>query len=182
MEPGAEYEALCDEIVANLKQLADPETEKPVFENVYKREELYQGPYVQYAPDVIVETGALPYQEGDNLFARQLFEKLDKVHLTGKHHPDGILLIAGKEIAQGQSLNNIHIRDVAPTILYLLDQKIPVDMDGRVIEELFSNDVLKRRPVELDHDIISAADGEELRFGDKESAELEKRLKDLGYL
>jgi predicted AlkP superfamily phosphohydrolase/phosphomutase len=185
VEPGAEYEALRNDIISSLKQLTDPETEKPVFENVYRREDVYQGPYVKYAPDVILHTGGLPYQESDNLLAPQVFQTVGKVgknNLSGKHHPDGILMIAGKEIHKGLRLDDIHIRDVAPTILYLLDRKIPVDMDGRVIEALFDKELFKNRPIRMDHDSVSTAGGEELRFDDQESAELEKRLKDLGYL
>ena len=182
VSPGDEYEAVRNTIITKIGGLKDPETDERVFKNVYRREELYQGPYLKYAPDVIVETGDLPYQEGDSLLCRNLFEDLTKVSLTGKHHPDGILMVAGKGIKRRHQLKDIHIRDVAPTILYMLDEKIPVDMDGRVITELFEPSIIDTQPIRFDHDIKPLQEASEMVYNAEESLEMEKRLKDLGYL
>lgn len=183
VSPGKEYEELRDEIITKLCVLKDPETGATVFKNVYKREDLYQGGYVKYAPDIIVETGANPYQEGDSLLCRNFLEPLtEKTNLSGKHHPDGILLVSGKGIRKNHRLGNIHIRDVAPTILYMMDEKIPVDMDGSVISELFEPEIIKARPVEFDHNIKPAREASEMVYDADQSQEIEKRLKDLGYL
>jgi len=180
--PGDEYEAIRDEIINGLKILKDPETDAHIFRNVSKREDLYHGAYVKYAPDIIIETGDLPYQEGDNLLARHLFEKLTNLNLTGKHHPDGVLMVFGKGIKKGHVLNNIHIRDMAPTVLFMLGQKIPADMDGNVITEIFEDDIVKHRPIEFENELNAASEQQEVLFNDEEKSEIEKRLKDLGYL
>jgi len=182
VSPGEEYEAVRDEIITKLNALKDPATNQRVFMNVFKREELYQGPYNKYAPDVIVESGDRPYMEGDKLFCRQLFEDLTKASLTGKHHPDGILMVVGKGIKSNYQLSDIHIRDVAPTILYMMGEKIPIDMDGRVITELFEPNVIDARTIDYDSSVNSVKEASEILHNAEESLELEKRLKDLGYL
>jgi len=182
VSPGEEYESVRDEIVSGLSALSDPATGDRVFAEVYKREELYQGSYVEFAPDVMVETADRPYQEEDHLLCRDLFRELTKRELTGKHHPEGVLMIAGRGIRKGQSLQGIHIRDVAPTLLYMMNEKIPMDMDGRVITELFASDVIHMRPVEITRERPPSEEAPELIFNADEAAEVEARLKDLGYL
>ena len=182
VSPGKEYEELRDEIIKKLRTLKDPETGQTVFKNVYKREDLYQGAYVKYAPDIIIETGDHPYQEGDSLLCPRLFEPLTKVSLSGKHHPDGILMVSGKGVRKNHRLTDIHIRDVAPTVLYMMGEKVPVDMDGSVISELFDPEIIKAKPVEFDHDIQPAQESSEMVYDADQSEEIEKRLKDLGYL
>ncbi|MGD2207300.1 MAG: alkaline phosphatase family protein, partial [Anaerolineae bacterium] len=41
VEPGEEYEAVRKEIIARLRELRDPETQEPVVQDVYCREQLY---------------------------------------------------------------------------------------------------------------------------------------------
>ncbi|MFQ5809161.1 MAG: alkaline phosphatase family protein, partial [Armatimonadota bacterium] len=54
VEPGEEYEALRAEIAEGLLALTDPETDAPVFDRVYRREELYAGDHVELAPDLVL--------------------------------------------------------------------------------------------------------------------------------
>ncbi len=51
---GAEYKALQDEIVAKLGPLVDPDTGERVMRDVYRRDDIYKGEYLQYAPDLQV--------------------------------------------------------------------------------------------------------------------------------
>ena len=50
--PGAEYEALREEIKARLLALREPQTGERVVAEVWKREEIYSGPYVDWSPDL----------------------------------------------------------------------------------------------------------------------------------
>ncbi|MFN3477142.1 MAG: alkaline phosphatase family protein, partial [Candidatus Methylomirabilales bacterium] len=54
VEPGAEYEALRDELRARLKAWRDPKTGDPVVHHVYRAEEAHWGEYLAAAPDLIV--------------------------------------------------------------------------------------------------------------------------------
>jgi predicted AlkP superfamily phosphohydrolase/phosphomutase len=57
VEPGADYELVRDAIALRLRELADPRTGKPIVEQVWRREDVYQGPYVDYAPDLLFVAG-----------------------------------------------------------------------------------------------------------------------------
>ena len=48
-----EYEAIKDEIVQKLRALRYPGTGEPVFDLVAKREEIYDGDYVENGPDIL---------------------------------------------------------------------------------------------------------------------------------
>jgi hypothetical protein len=50
---------------------------------------------------------------------------------AGNHQPTGFLLAAGDGIAAGQSIENGHILDLAPTVHALLDLPVPPAMRGR---------------------------------------------------
>ncbi|NIV40329.1 MAG: hypothetical protein GWN58_66280, partial [Anaerolineae bacterium] len=52
--PGTEYERIRDEISAAALELRDPDSGEPVFQAAFKREELYHGPYLEQAADLIL--------------------------------------------------------------------------------------------------------------------------------
>ncbi len=54
VSPGSEAEKLLDEIAAKLLQLKDPKNGQSIVSRVYKAKEVYQGPYRDQAPDLIV--------------------------------------------------------------------------------------------------------------------------------
>jgi predicted AlkP superfamily phosphohydrolase/phosphomutase len=56
--PGAEYERVRDELVQAIGALRDPATGAQVVTGVWRREDVYAGPHVEDAPDLIVETAA----------------------------------------------------------------------------------------------------------------------------
>jgi len=51
--PGQEYEQVRDEIIEKFEQLHDPDTNAPVVRKVYRKEEIYSGPFMEKAPDLI---------------------------------------------------------------------------------------------------------------------------------
>jgi predicted AlkP superfamily phosphohydrolase/phosphomutase len=54
------------------------------------------------------------------------------------HRKKGTFIAKGPTIKDNcQEAHNLHIEDVTPTILHLLGQKIPKDIDGRVLKEIF---------------------------------------------
>lgn len=50
------YEEVRSNIIEDLKQLEDPETGEKVVENVYRKEEIYDGERMDEVPDIIIET------------------------------------------------------------------------------------------------------------------------------
>lgn len=119
VQPGIEREALLEEISKKLLALRDPETGKQVISKIYKAEEVYTGPYVKSAPDLI-----LGYNRGYRASWETVLGKFPKALLRDNHEKwsgdhlmeadlvPGILLTNKKVKA-----NNPALYDLAPTIL-----------------------------------------------------------------
>jgi predicted AlkP superfamily phosphohydrolase/phosphomutase len=125
VRPGAEYERLRDEVAEGALAVLDPASGKAVVDRVYRREELYHGPYADHAPDLVLATAEGYDPKG--LFGKpELFFK--GTTLVGMHTtPDALLYVQGIDSIDRRPF----ITDVAPTILELLGLPVPDDMDGR---------------------------------------------------
>jgi predicted AlkP superfamily phosphohydrolase/phosphomutase len=186
VEPGA-YEKTRDEIIATMRALCDPETQKPIFDFVYRREEIYNGDAVDIAPDVIgvidgpYHIAAVDWRRASN--SRAVVQKVGTELLfvsdtSGQHRMDGILAASGAGIrARAVFDSQPQLIDLAPTVLQLLGEAVPEDMDGRVLNELLKDD---RRVAFAPATDIQATrmDG----YSDDEAKEIEERLAGLGYL
>jgi len=75
---------------------------------------------------------------------------------------------------------NSHIVDIAPTILYLLEQEIPDDMDGKVLIETFDEHYLETHPIKYKRTIKKST--KRVSYAADEERQIEDRLKKLGYL
>ncbi len=180
VQPGAEYEALRDAVTAALREVRDPATGAPIVVGVWRREDVFSGPHLEDAPDLVVET-AVGYHCGfdlDRLVSDVSPAALHKVN--GSHTSDGIFVAAGGPFRRGAVLDAPSLADVLPTALHLLGAPLPDDLDGRVIEDALD-------PVWVAaHPVTSAArrgggDGPESLSEDDE-AEMRKFLQGLGYV
>jgi predicted AlkP superfamily phosphohydrolase/phosphomutase len=181
VEPGVEYERLRQQIKTDLMQLRDPRNDNKVVERVFLREEIYSGPYVDEAPDLLLEMGD-NYHIGFDISGSGVLEDA-KAKGLGAHEGTGILIARGPGIRQGENMDSASIVDVAPTALYAMGLAIPDDMDGRVLQELFETGYLETNPVRHtkshEKDAQGILDG---TFSQEEAKEIHKRLKGLGYL
>jgi predicted AlkP superfamily phosphohydrolase/phosphomutase len=122
--PGTEYERVRDEIGAAALQMRDPDSGEPIFQAVFKREELYHGPYLEQAADLILA----PYDGYDPkgpLYKETLTYKGDE--LVGMHtFDDAQLYVGGQTIPQ----KRFSVLNVMPTILDLLEVPHPPGLDG----------------------------------------------------
>lgn len=114
--------SLVDLIINKLKGLEG-------IEHVWKREEIYQGPYVDLAPDIIF----LPdfnrgFKIGSTAVSPYVFSKYESHY----HHPDGIVLF-GKNGMTPKWIENIETVDIVPTILNYLGLPLPPDTDGKPV-------------------------------------------------
>lgn len=187
VQPGAEYEKLCEEIETALYELRDPELCEPVVERVHRREELYWGPLVELSPDLIIQWKDYAYLTSDT-YGRQdnraLFAKPEVMDATmefvhsGTHRMDGILIAVGPDIRPGGLISGARLMDLAPTILHTFGMPIPADMDGVVLEELLSS----KRPVQYIGAETSEAEEAPFDYTEAERAEIAERLRRLGYM
>jgi predicted AlkP superfamily phosphohydrolase/phosphomutase len=194
VEAGSEYEGLRDEVANKLDDLVDPDTGERIVERVYRREELYHGSCVNRAPDLLVTWKGFEYntrrgygREGDSLLGSSLdfsdvadYSCLQK---SGTHHVKGILVANGNPFRKTM-FEGAKIVDLAPTILYLLGQEVPADMDGRVLAEMIESEFISRYPIRVGSQ--AQADGgpsEELfEYSEQEAKHVRDKLQGLGYI
>lgn len=177
----ADYEALRDQLIAELAQVINPATGQPHYQRVYKREELYSGPQVANIADLIGHPADFrTVDAGMDFRSNKLFET--DAAISGTHRVEGIFALAGPGVAgRGHALPPIRIYDLAPTILYCLGVPVPDDMDGQVIEAAFAPEVLQAHPRQF-APARNARSGGDFAFSDEEAQLVQNRLRDLGYL
>ena len=100
---------------------------------------------------------------------------------SGDHRMHGIFLGRGPELRRGAHVEGARIIDYAPTILHSFGVEVPADMDGRVLEAIFTDEYMRQNPVRL----TDASFAETEKAGamtDEESDEIRERLRGWGYL
>lgn len=181
VEPGEAASELLADLTENLKKLADPDTGKPVIEQLFTPEDIYHGPHLSRSPDLMFVTDGMEYKVMglSDFSSPKVFEPV--FGTTGHHRMEGIFIGAGKNIKKGTWLENARIEDLAPTILYLLDQPIPRDMDGKILVELFNQEFTKNRTATYTDEDMSDDDTQN-PLSRKEEQLIAERLRDLGYV
>jgi len=194
VEPGDEYERLCKTLSEGLYELRDPETGETIVEHVYRKEEMYSGPYMDRIPDLIIgfkkKQGKFLYHTGRGALSsrRSPVQTLSAEALrrdlrpNGRHTVHGLFLFRGKPIRRGIEVKGPRIMDIAPTILHLMGQPIPSDMDGKVLTEILSPDFCASNPVQFKETAAQAPHEGTASYSEEEEREIEERLKGLGYI
>jgi predicted AlkP superfamily phosphohydrolase/phosphomutase len=126
----ADYERVRDDVIAALADWKLPDSSAPVVARALRREDVYQGPHVGRAPDVVVELARhegyglalvpTPWREGSGPSVR----RLDSHELAGGkgrgmngvHTEHGIWIHSDADEMRG-ALGPASIVDTAPTIL-----------------------------------------------------------------
>ncbi len=172
----ADYAAARQKVMDTLMALQD-KNGRSLVTNIIPGDEAYHGPYAQKGPDLHVVLDEY------NMIACPLFATDGKVISqqirgdSGCHRSEGIFLAHGPNIKQGEQLPIHNILDLAPTIMHLLGEPVPRIMDGRVLTDIFTatGDITYS-----DDDSDALTDSHQL--SEAEAAEVEARLKGLGYL
>ncbi len=183
--PGAEYEALRQEIAQRLRQLVDPADGQPVVDQIFFKEALYHGPHLDEAPDIVCLMRGLTYitRKGYEFAAeRGVLFRAPYTHESGSHRLEGILIAAGPDIAAGQTLPEHPIYDLTPTLLHLLHCPVPTTMDGQVITEILASQFQEQHPIQYSEETGDGREVNEDAWDEAAEAEITERLKSLGYL
>jgi predicted AlkP superfamily phosphohydrolase/phosphomutase len=188
VSPGAAYESLRDEILARLAAWRSPATREPVVARAWRREELYEGPAVDSAPDIVLELAldrgyaytclSSKGQAGEALGRLAPSQGLGAKgsSMNGSHRPYGVIILAGRDIAPGAHPVNPQIVDLAPSLFELLGVKPPAGLDGRVLTESLA------AGSQGDSDGVLAESAPPPRSYSEEQAEvIRARLRGLGY-
>lgn len=132
----AQQDALASELVTRLQAVKDPDTGLAVISKVFKTSEIYSGPHVAEAPDLIVGYHRNYRASWDTILGgfprQQILDNTDT--WSGDHCVDpafvpGVLLSSRPLTDQRPGLE-----DLAPTILSAFGVPIPASMTGRVLK------------------------------------------------
>ena len=180
--PPEEFDTLRRRIAEALLALRDPDDGQQVIEAATLREDLYHGPYVGEAPDLLFSL-APGYEPTSELSGRGVFSNaLDEG--AGIHQPEGIFLVTGIGVRPGVSMPELHIEDVLPTILYALGLPVSTMLSGRIAKAAFDPTYLAQHPPIYTTDPgPDATTGRSLEsFSSEDALRVEERLAALGYL
>jgi len=139
VEPGPEYDELCEQVSEGLKTFVDADSGEAIVMDTFRPSQVFQGKHLVDLPDIVVrwsdtpaamhraltspEFGAIPWPTpGRNPEGR-----------SGSHRGQGLLIAAGPGLRPAK-IENAHILDLAPTILSMLDQPIPAEMEGKPLD------------------------------------------------
>ena len=124
---------MINEIIEKLYKLRDPETRKTVIRKIYRREELFSGPYQENAPDLVVvpEEGYEARSDGPSvIFPKDLITPSKRGTHYGYASQLGIFVLYPPLHGINQNIDVIKAEDVCPTILSLFNLPIPSYLDG----------------------------------------------------
>ncbi len=188
VEPGAEYERVRDAIADELGELRAPNSDTSIVERVYRREELYDGPYVNRAPDLVVKWRDYAYwgRGRYEIAGVPLFDDIgtwdfSDLPLSAVHRLEGVLVAAASSVRAGRLIDGARLIDLAPTILNFMGLEVPAHMDGRLLSELFDDTDLPAA-VQLATDTDPERERSDYAYSDADADAIQKRLEELGYL
>jgi predicted AlkP superfamily phosphohydrolase/phosphomutase len=181
VKPGREYQQVREEIIRLARNFAHPHTGEPLIGEILKKEDIYHGPYLDRAPDLILR----PRDERDIFFGLADFGSnvtVDTVYrYSGMHRDYGLLIMSGNGVKDGGTIEGAGIEDLAPTILYAMGCPVPGDMDGQVLDGAFTDEFKAHMPLVYGDEASSRA-LEETGYSEEAEAEIKERLRGLGYL
>jgi len=134
VSPGAEAKALADELAAKLLTLTDPEDGSPIIRAVYKRDDIYSGPYLQNASELQVgmhEGYRVSWQTTLGGSPPGIVYKNDR-KWSADHGGYDYAITSGIFVtSRAINTKDPRIIDLAPTVLKYFGINIPTDIDGR---------------------------------------------------
>lgn len=144
VQPGAEYDAVCEQLREDLLKLVDPATGEPIvadvvsYEERYPRglyccEDLYNGDYLSDRADLLVVWNKSSFRHVES----PKFGKLDNTSQNsrrGDHKDFGLVLARGPEVRPGRCPEAVPVTNMAPTIAALTGVSFQAE-DGAPVPE-----------------------------------------------
>lgn len=140
--------AVLEAITSKLHELRDPSTREPVVAAVHRAEDLFHGPHVGRAPDLLIEWVNSAYmpaesgRSGTDVFLPRVREYMSWP-TTGSHRPQGVFLAAGPDIHTGELSESVDLMNLAPTWLAAVGIAPSAEFQGAVVPEILKD----RHPV-----------------------------------
>jgi len=187
--------ALRTQVRELLLSVTDPVEGRPVYDEVLDGSQIYTGAYVAEGPDLVALAREERYLtvcgrmlEGDALPLIDVQEQIVAAveSRCDFHSYEAVFCVAGPGIEAGKRLPEHRLEDFAPTVLCLLAEGVPSDMDGRPILEAMSEELRKHKQVRFVAPWPALGDGEQGTphgvYTEAERDAMEERLRGLGYL
>lgn len=163
---------LKNEIIQKLRELKHPRKDIPLINQIYSKEDVYNGPYLVNGPDITFIPDNMKCNTPIGFNNGNIFEFTQ----WGEHKKNGTLILSGpifKEDIKFQS----DIKDLFPTILSIFELSIPSDVDGRTLNTAF------KETAKINfHKSIETKNKKKKIYSNKEESYIKEQLKKLGYL
>jgi predicted AlkP superfamily phosphohydrolase/phosphomutase len=134
VSPGAEATALADELSKKLLTMTDPEDGTPIIRAVYKRDDIYSGPYLGNAAELQVgmnEGYRVSWQTTLGGSPQGIVYKNDR-KWSADHGGYDYAITSGILVSSRPiDTTDPRIIDLAPTVLKYFGVPIPSDIDGK---------------------------------------------------
>ena len=156
-----DYHNLLDELSEKMIDITDPKGRK-LDTKVFKRTDIHSGPFSRFGPDLFINFDDCRWNISE-LIGHGKGELYSYDTLSGAdddgHGQYGFFVMAGAGVPKlGET--EAHLLDIAPTVLTLMGQSVPEDMEGRILVKFESEKV----------------------YSEEDEDEVKKRLAALGYL
>jgi predicted AlkP superfamily phosphohydrolase/phosphomutase len=102
---------------------------------VLTRDEVYNGSYIDEAPDLVVDQRPGVHIQG-HIGRNEVFTDPADDGWRGENKPTGLFAASGPSFRSGE-VDQLSILDIAPTMLHLFGMAVPEDMDGSVRQDVF---------------------------------------------
>ncbi len=133
VEPGEEAAALKAELIERMGGLVDPETGETAINALFDTAELYQGPYLTNAQDLVVGYNhgyRISWEGATGVISGPIWE--DNVKAWSGDHGVDPRIVPGVFFCNHElDREDPHLVDIAPTVLELFGLEPPAHMDGK---------------------------------------------------
>jgi len=172
-----DFDRLVGEIITGLRELRD-EAGEPMIAEVFRGSDIYHGDARGQAGDVV-----FAFRDDLNYvaYAGELGSELFRTDIakSGDHRVDGIFAAWGGGIRNLDHEIRLSICDILPTLMHLNGRSVPEICDGKIALEITQDD----HPPEIDRNWQRFAGTRSVvTYNQDQEAEINQRLKDLGYL
>ncbi len=166
LNPAFDVEAVRERLMADLRTVEDDRG--PIFTGVHRGEDVYTGPYVEDAPEIVVEQRP-GVHVNDGMGGGEVTTAPDR--WAAENTNTGIFVASGPDIDATGERAPIDITDIAPTILAGMGCAVPTDVRGDVLDIFVADPDPEIRDPLTDPDREAAVSGE-----------VSDRLEQLGYM
>jgi len=116
VEPGEQYDRLCEELTENLLSFVNVDTARPLVREVVRTDRIYRGERLDRLPDLLVHWNRDAPILGIFSPKTGLIENRHLGIRTGDHTDTGLVFMSGSNVVPGRRNRDVAVTDLAPTV------------------------------------------------------------------